>query len=294
MEGRITFRDFVPTVILFFFLCGVCLAGVKNGGFEEVLLRQKDEPEIEDLLRRNWSFDVPILWPKDWTANPFYRSTGIILKISDENPHSGKKCLFLGQNPNAAGWALAQTVRVEKGYYRISFWARGEGKVGAVINNSFQIVPSVEATADWRKYEGALRNRAGYMKEITIILGAVEPGAYFDDVACEKCTVLDAELIDESNDMKAKGLWLHKDGEVKPKEFELSVRFVWKLVANLGRLLEADPRPERVRLIDLMKKRIGELRALKARSLAEMNEVRALTNIAKRLQKEMSFRDVAE
>ena len=283
---------FAVTVVIFL-QCST-FAEVKNAGFEETAAKAKDDPEIQALEKLNWTFGEPILWPTEWGPNPFYASTGIILKISQENPHAGKNCLFLGQNPNASGWALAQTIPVEKGYYRVSFWARGEGKVGAVIDNSFQIIPVTQAAADWRECVGALPNRAGNMKQICLILGGIAPGAYFDDVSCEKCNVLDAEVIDESNRMKADGKWLSDEAPAKQDQFQSSLTFLSNVVSQLEKFLEADPRPERLELIDLLKKRVAELKGVDSPSGAVMNEAQALTNIVKRLHKEMSFKDVSE
>ena len=254
----------------------------------------KDDEFIQRQLRLDWSLDEPILWPADWQPNPFYGSTKIILKISQENPHSGKNCLYLGMKPDGAGWALAQTVPIEKGYYRVSLWGHGEGTVGAVIDNSFQIVPTFQATEDWRRYEGALKNRNGYLEKITIILGGGKPGTFLDDVACKKCTVLEAEVIDESNRMKEQGLWLSGNAAIDTEAFNALRGSLAETAGKLETYLEADRRPERVDLIGQMKKRIEELEKIEAPSVDVMNETRVLDNIAKRLEKEMVFKEAAE
>ena len=284
----------VCIAISFCLFCGRSPAQVKNGGFEETVEMSEDDEFIQSQLRLDWSFDEPILWPVGWEPNPFYGATKDVLKISQENPHTGKNCLYLGKKPHGAGWALAQTIPIEKGYYRVSFWARGEGLAGICIDNSFLIVRSTQVTSQWCKYEGSLKNRKGHMKQISPILGGVKPGVYFDDIACEKCTVVEAEIVDESNRMKQEGLWLSEDAAIAPEDFKALHATLAKTAGELENYLEADPRPERVELISQMKKRIEELAKIEAPPADTMNETRALAGIAKRLEEEMKFKEAAE
>lgn len=268
-------------------------AVVNNQSFELTHVRAADDPKVTAMKKLGWEFQSPLVWPEGWSG-----STGVSnvhFAVIRDRPHSGKNAILLWGQAGSSGYLATQVKGLSKGIYKGSFWGRGKG-TATLMCSGLHIVLNAKMSDQWAEYAGIFRNTLDPpAAEISLTLQAQGGETFLDDVSLVQCTVLEAELVDESTRMRANGAWLAPGAEAAADLFRANLRRTRGALPKLIGYAEADPIPERMELLRRLEKRVAELFGTGGRpTVQQANRAAGYWRIAERLLVELAFEDVEE
>ena len=266
---------------------------VRNDGFEQTTIRAAADPHVAAMRKMGWTFLSPLEWPTGWEGTDGV--SNVRFAVVHKGAHTGTRAILLWGQAGSSGY-LATTVKgLSKGIYRASFWGRGKGRA-TLMAAGLHVVLNAAMTPTWAEYAGVFRNTVDPVaREVSVTLQAQKAEVFFDDVCLVKCTVLEADVVEESIRMRRKGQWLTPGAKVSPASVHALLGDVTRLLPTLRRYAQADPIPERMELLRLLADRTAGLAQAKGPPTAEhANRAAAYAAIAKRLVTELEFEDVTE
>ena len=268
-------------------------ADVENQSFELTHVRDTDDPKVAAMRKLGWEFRSPLVWPDGWNGS--LGVSNVHFAVVQDRPHSGKNAVLLWGQAGSSGYLATQVKGLTKGVYKGSFWGRGKG-TATLMCAGLHIVLNAKMSDEWAEYAGVFRNTLDpTAKEIGLTLQAQKGETFLDDVSLLKCTVLEAELVEESTRMRASGAWLTPGAQVDADVFQASLRRIRDVLPKLTGYAEADPIPERMELLRLLKERVTELSGVQGQpSVMQANQAAGYRRIAERLLVELAFEDVEE
>ena len=266
---------------------------IVNRGFEQTYVRDPSDTDVVAKKKMGWTFRSPLEWPTGWKGTS--NVSNVRFAVVHDGVHSGKNAILLWGQSGSSGY-LATTVKsLSKGIYKGSFWGRGKGTATLMIAG-LHIVLNAKMRPTWAEYAGVFRNTAEPVaREVSVTLQAQKAEVFLDDVRLVKCTVLEAAVVEESIRMRRSKRWLAPGAKVVPARLQAHLRKVQRLLPTLNRYAQADPIPERIKMLRLLGKRIDELRQATGKPTPDRaNRAAAYAAIADRLLVELAFEDVKE
>jgi len=268
-------------------------AEVSNSSFEKTYVRAAADPDVAAMRKMGWKFRSPLVWPKGWEGSTDV--SNIHFAVVRERPHSGKNAILLWGQAGSSGYLSTQVKGVTKGIYKASFRGRGKGKA-TLMCGGVHIVLNAKMSTGWAEYAGVFRNTiTPTATEVSLTLQAQKGEVFLDDVSLGKCTVLEAALVEEWTRMRKKGTWLAPEAKAAVAPFKANLRRIQRVLPKLKGYAEADPIPERMELLGLLERRLGELDRTKGKpTVHQANRAAGYWQIAECLLVELKFEDVKE
>ena len=265
-------------------------AELRNGGFEQTSIRDSGAPGIAAMAKVGWTFPSPLRWPDHWEGSAGV--SNVRFAVVSDAPHAGQNCVLLWGQAGSSGYLSTRVTGLQRGIYRLSFWGRGKG-TATLMFASTHVVLNAQMSDTWAEYCGVYRN--GAATEAPLSIQAQKAEVFFDDVSVAACDVLEAALAEESMAMRKEGTWLAPGAGADGAGFRANVAELVRVLPALVSYVEADPIPDNVALVRLLRERAARFEQITdAPAVAQANEAAACARIGRRLVTELQFEDVEE
>ena len=267
-------------------------AQVVNGGFEEVEVRESSDAHIQALLGFGWKFEDAIVWPVEWRG--WLYPPDVMVRVVEENPHSGKKCLLLHGPTGSPGYMINDVKGLGRGLYKASFWARGKGTATLMVGGAHMVL-SAQTVDKWEEYAGVFRNTgAAYQTEVILTIQSQRGETWFDDVTLTPCDVLDAAFVAQREKIRKEGKWLSEDAPVDVKLYKENISSIEEIMPELEKYISAYPIPENLDVVRMLAEKTVDLAGKEKPDAKDANLAIAYARIAKDLLEDVRFVDLTE